>query len=388
MTSTALPILRALDPSLLTPMVRTATRRPDLTVQEFAVEVLSDKGITNPDGLFLFTGGTPGPAVDSTWSVALKILTRPDQEQAADSVFYWQREALAFHSGLLAGFSADLVIPEHYAVWDRGTQIWIWMEHVQETVAPEWDLPQYAQAAHQLGRFNGRYLTDTPLPTFPWLTTDLARQWTMIFNTELAWEHPAVCRFFSPLRPRITALWEERDRFCRVLNGLPQVFSHFDFQRRNLLIRDDEVIVLDWALCGIGPVGGDLYALVGATCMVREWDAARLRELEQTVFPAYLAGIGETGGIVDPQQVRLAYTAWMAMYGLSALVIAQYTFLEAEQGFIRTGMRESPEELAASWAELCRYCLDLADEARTLMGQAASSGNVNSVSTARHPQPS
>ncbi len=331
-------------------------------------EVLSDKGITNPDGLFLFSGRAHTPADDLPWSLVLKLLKKPAQDQGPHAVFYWQREALAFQSGLLSSLPDDIGVPQHYAVTEQEDQTWIWMEHVQETVEPVWTLEQYALAAHQLGRFNGHYLTDRALPTFPWLTKELARQWSVIFNPENAWKNPAVRQYFSPLCPRIERLWAEREKFYRALGDLPQVFSHFDAQRRNLLIRGEEVVALDWALCGTGPVGGDLYSLIGSSCMVREWEAARMGELEQTAFAAYLSGLHEVVETVSPRQVRLAYSAWTALFGLSTLVITDYTFQQASQGLPGKTVRGSPEEQAESWTALCAYALDLADEARALIG--------------------
>ena len=368
MTSTVLSSLHALGPAHLTPLVQMVTRQPEVKLDGFSVEVLSDKGITNPDGLFLFSGRAHGQAGELPWSLVLKMLTKPAQDQDPQDVFYWQREALAFQSGLLSSLPDDIVIPQHYAVTEQEDQTWIWMEHVQETVEPVWTLEQYALAAHQLGRFNGHYLTQRALPTFPWLTRDLAKQWSIIFNPEHAWEHPGVRQYFSPLRQRIERLWNERETFYQALRDLPQVFSHFDAQRRNLLIRGEEVVALDWALCGTGPVGGDLYSLIGSSCMVREWEVARVRELEQTVFAAYLSGLREVNEMVNPRHVRLAYTAWMALFGLSTLVITAYTFLQAAQGLPGKTVSGSPEDQAESRVALCAYALDLADEARALMG--------------------
>ena len=231
MTATVLSSLQGLDPARLTPLVQTATRQPELKLDGFSVEVLSDKGITNPDGLFLFSGRAHGPAGEVPWSLVLKMLTKPPQDQDPQEIFYWPREALAFQSGLLQNLPADLVVPQHYAVTQEDHQTWIWMEHIRETVAPVWTLEQYALAAHKLGRFNGHYLAGTALPNFPWLTTTLAKQWSILFNPAPAWDNPAVRHHFLPLRQRIERLWDERETFYQALRHLPQVFSHFDAQR-------------------------------------------------------------------------------------------------------------------------------------------------------------
>jgi hypothetical protein len=40
-----------------------------------------------------------------------------------------------------------------------------------------WSLRDYAYAARQLGRFNGAYLTERPLPAAEWLSRDWLRSW-------------------------------------------------------------------------------------------------------------------------------------------------------------------------------------------------------------------
>ena len=51
---------------------------------------------------------------------------------------------------------------------------------------------------------------------------------------------------------------------------LPQTFSHFYSQYRNLFIRKgqdqrDELVLLDWAKCGLGPLGAELNWLFAAS---------------------------------------------------------------------------------------------------------------------------
>lgn len=367
MTPTKLAALRMLDPNTLSELVQRTTGQPELRVSEFTVKTLSNKGVMNPEGLFLFSGRGVGSGVVVPWSLVLKLLNRPGEAQAPHAAFYWQRESLAWRSGLLTSLPREVSIPEYYAVEEHGDQTWIWMEYVAETVDPQWTLNQYAQAARKLGRLNGTYLTGTPLPDHPWLVRELARQWSGMLSPEGAWESGVVRTYFPPaLRERAMALWADREEFYRVLNTLPQVFSHFDFQRRNLLIRGEDVVAVDWAFCGIGPVGGDLYSLVGATCLLREWNVSHIRDLEKTVFSAYLMGLNDTGWTGDPRMVRLAYTAWMGLFCLTAVRLTEYWLQDDRQAQAVTAFNGTPEEIASTWAALCVYGLDLADEAKKL----------------------
>jgi len=185
-----------------------------------------------------------------------------------------------------------------------------------------------------------------------------------------------VQRFFAAeLQTRAGRLWAERARFYDALARLPQVFSHFDAQRRNLLTRRsdagaEEIVAVDWALCGLGPIGGDLYALIGSSAALCEWDSARLAEIEAAVYAAYLAGLAAGGWRGDPRLPRLGYAAWIALHWGLALPAASAFWLT--ESMIPHAIRQfshTPEELAAGWAALCHFSLDRGHEAQELMGE-------------------
>src|SRR5207237_3457758 len=116
--------------------------------------------------------------------------------------------------------------------------------------------------------------------------------------------------FSSHLRERWDKLWGERERFLNTLDRLPQVLSHFDFHRRNLMIRQqesnrEEVVAIDWALCGYGALGGDAYALIIATATLSEVESAGLRELEAAVCRACLEGVQGAGWRADPELAHM-----------------------------------------------------------------------------------
>jgi hypothetical protein len=60
------------------------------------------------------------------------------------------------------------------------------------------------------------------------------------------------------------------------LETLPQSLVHFDCRRRNLLIQRSvdgqaELVVIDWAFCGVRALGVELRALVGGGTTCCEW---------------------------------------------------------------------------------------------------------------------
>jgi hypothetical protein len=378
MAQDILATLRSLDPHVLTEVVRRDRQEPDLEISNWTVRPLSNKGIINPDGLFLFSGEARAGEATRPWSVVLKRLKKPEQEQEPHEMWYWKREVSAAQSGLLDALPGPIVAPRCYRTRELDDSAWLWMEHIHDARGGPWTLDDFAFAAKQLGQFNGAYLAnDTLLPSEPWFCQGLARQWVQLWSLDQAdWENPYISRYLSPrLRARAAQLWAERERFYRALDRLPWVFSHFDYQRRNLFIRQnaaghDEVVATDWAWCGTGPVGGDLYSLVGSSCIVFEWDSARMRELEEGVVEPYVAGLRDAGWDGNPDLVRLGYTAWIALHcGVVApAVLGNWCVEENEETAVKAFGR-SLDEVASNWATMCAFALSRADEARELMGR-------------------
>jgi hypothetical protein len=161
--------------------------------------------------------------------------------------------------------------------------------------------------------------------------------------------------------------------FFGVLEGLPQIFSHFDCQRRNLFIRkneneNDELILVDWALCGFGPLGAELYSLVGMSCALGEWPSSEVVHLDNAAFEGYLQGLGEVGWSGKMEVVRLGFVAWQALWLGARMPYALAWWCSTEHRMYalqQFGMAE--EELYLNWIPLLSFSLDCADEARNLM---------------------
>lgn len=366
--------LRSLDPALLAAVVREDQRSPAFELLDWSVAPLSDKGIINPDGLFRFSGQGRDDAGTRPWSVVLKTLKASDQPQDPASLWYWKREALLAQSGLASSLPGSLAAPRFYRVNEQADGVWIWMELITDAVGAPWRLEHYAFAADQIGRFNAACAVGAPLPDAPWLCRDHARGWTEGLNPQNAWGNPYVQRHFSAdVQTRIMQLWAERARFYAALDRSPQIFSHFDCQRRNLIIRNradgqPELAAVDWGLCGLAALGGDLMALIGSSVALYEWEPARLAELEAVVFDAYLAGLRAAGWRGDAAWVRLSYTAWLGLHWGAALpAAAAFWCTDAMASHALQQFGRPLDELAAGWATLCRFSLERAEEARGLM---------------------
>lgn len=66
--------LHTLNPTLLTNIVRQQQDNPTFVLLDWSVAPLSDQGIINPEGLFLFQDQGHDDERVKPWSVVLKIL--------------------------------------------------------------------------------------------------------------------------------------------------------------------------------------------------------------------------------------------------------------------------------------------------------------------------
>lgn len=102
--------LQALDPAMLLDVVRQDRRDPSFAILDWTVEVLSEKGAANPEGLWRFSGHGQNSSGVSPWSVALKVLKASGDNAEPGLIGYWRREYLAYESGLLAALPRHVTL--------------------------------------------------------------------------------------------------------------------------------------------------------------------------------------------------------------------------------------------------------------------------------------
>lgn len=366
--------LKAIDPAILTDVVRQDQCNPSFEITNWSVKRLSDKGIINPDGLWLFSGDGKDGARSQPWSIVLKIFERPEEETPPSDLWYWKRELLWAQAGLTEHLPGPVKAPRYYKVEETEDGARLWQEHVENQRSDLWSLDDYTFAARQLGLWNGAYLCGTPLPDEPWFTRRHYRSWYTRTNPEQDLQLPLNQTYIvGKIRERYEHLWAEREMFYRVLETLPQAFSHFDTQRRNLFIRkgskeQDELVVVDWAVCGFGPLGAELFPLIGMSAALMAWPPSEVAELEKAAFPRYLQGLSEAGWHGNPDTIRLAYTAWISVwFGVIFPNLAPIWCIPESRPYALQQFGFAEEELYLQWLPFLPYSLNCADEARSLM---------------------
>jgi hypothetical protein len=362
-----------IDPTILTDVVRQAQNSSDFEVTDWTVSLLSNRGGATEHVLRVIGHGRDRVGT-RPWEVALKIIALPSEDLPPNDLHYARRELFAYGSGMLADLPGPVTAARCYAIYEQPDSVWLWTELLTDMTGGHWTLPDFTFAADQLGRFNSACTLAGPPPTEPWLASAHAQQWTAIFDFVSAWEDPRVQEVFpAPLHARLERLWAERADFFAVLDQLPQTFSHFDYKCDNLFLRNRadgqrEVVAVDWGVCGVGALGGDLVSLVGISTWQFNWDPAQIAELDTVAFATYLHGLRAAGWQGEEAQIRLAFTAWLATH--VALIIpacVRWSIDGATEYDAQRLFRRAPNELAEGWVRLCAYALDCADEARLLM---------------------
>ena len=269
MSETIIEQLQAIDLQVLNRVVRQDQDCPDFHIYDWSVKKLSDVGVINPDGLFLFYGHGGSPSRDGQaileWSVVLKTIKHNEHDLGPRSIWYWRREIDLMQSGLLENLLGPVVAPKVYEIREDANGAWIWMEYIQDISPEVWTAEEYFFAGNQVGQMDGAYLSDFQIPDYPWLCDDECRAWDALIysfpnvDPEVVWANPRV-REVYPGEDEVRAkrIFAEKERFFTAMKSLPQLFGHFDMHRMNLMIRthpggQKELVAIDWALSGIGP---------------------------------------------------------------------------------------------------------------------------------------
>ena len=308
-------------------------------------------------------------------SLILKVLyPRPDETE--DSPYYWKREFEIYRSGILADMPAEsFEAPRILALEERDDACWIWMEDIED-IKGDWTLADFADVAGRLGRLNGAWLAQALPPAAPWLASNWhaaivpALSDTFSRLDELL-DHPlASATLPRPAKAEIEEIWRDRAIFIKALRQLPQTFCHYDAFRRNVLFREADAVLLDWALAGVGAIGEDLVSLVAVSLYYEGYTAAYAAELDALVFASYIAGLRQAGWRGDEQLARIGYTCGMTLRGLAGVKqdINALTEDKAEAKLRQLHQQPDLERIAEFFAEVRRFrLLKMAREARALL---------------------
>ncbi len=375
------------DRSTLTPVVRRALGRGTAEVIAWGCQPLYGGAVSavSGGGVYLFQGMCVDRGETLPWSVVLKI-SPPFGDGATheepSSPVYWKRELLVYKSDLLATLPDGLAAPRcHGTRVLEGKTTWLWLEYVEDVHRSSWPLERYGLAARHLGRFNGQYLTERPIPNLPWLARkglrqEQERRRRNAFMTTIREELDQ-----GGLAPELTpslvedslAFLERQDTYLGMLDRLPQTLGHRETFKRNLLARRDafgcdQTVLLDWTHVGLGPLGEDLSSLVFYTLLFRDVESSDFGVLAEASYEGYLEGLRDVGWRGDPQLVQLGYTLTAALrfsLFLSTMIFPRH-MPEEQRRMLESIIRRPLADIRVGSLEVYRQAYECAREAERL----------------------
>jgi hypothetical protein len=367
-----------LDPGTVEPAVRDLLGRPGATVAAFVARPVEYPNVSPAARQLVKVTGTARDGDEILpWSLVLKAFRHPeDPDHLVDDPShyeYWRREPLFFESGLSADLAPGLsAVPCHGVHWRTDDEVWIWLEELTDDHPEGWPPERFVLAAHHLGEFGGAYAAGRALPSAPWLasTRSIQVQYSIVNPAVRA---PVLEALESPHRRARKAFGAQhgrqalRDAFLRqaafldTLDAAPRTLCHNDTMAANLFARQgaggaSETVAIDWALVGIGPLGGDLAQLVaGSACFFRA-PVDDLDRLDRQTFEAYLEGVKEGGARVASSEVRLACLVtilcqWSAVVAFHLIQAVD----PAEEAWVTEFWHRPPREVVAQFTPLLAF---------------------------------
>ena len=331
-------------------------------------------------GVYRFAGVAAGDRGRSEWRLILKVTRSADAVESVPTLapklaarlrdtVRWDRELLAYETGFLGELDGELAAPAMHGGERLDDTSWIWLDDLGEAPDEPWPLPVWGVVGHALGTFNGDYLAGRPLPAHDWL----GRGWLRVWATEVtprlfpgsdgpgpAWEQPSVEAAYPPeLRARLWSLWADRERLLHAVEALPRTCCHLDAHRRNLFLRGDRVVAIDWGMLGLAAAGEELAATLVGTVGSGEVAAEQAPALVATLYDGYLAGLRDAGWRGDERELRVGFTAAAALRALSVLRL---------DAMDDPGLDDDEAAVVlACAAEFTAFLATLGDEARELI---------------------
>ncbi len=322
------PDVTAIGSDILLPVLHKVYNDPHITAVEWKCDQLN--GGIGGGAIYRFSGQGQILGTSRSWSVILKVLKKEGGSANPSDWNYYRREADVYDSSWLNELPDGIVAPRHFGAVDYadGT-CWLWLEDIHDP-KNQWTIADYGQVALNIGKFNGAYLTNRPLPQQAWLSSNWVRRYVNSSSEGMeilrnSLDHPLVKRWFpANTSEEFFRLWEQREAYFNVMDQLPQTICHYDFFRRNLFLFEnsdiqDRAVAIVWAFIGSGCVGADISPLVIASLAFFEVPLDKVQDLDQIVFNGYLEGLNQTGWHGDPRQIRLGYLIANLRYTFSEI---------------------------------------------------------------------
>lgn len=235
---------------------------------------------------------TPAPA---TATRAIEIAYRAGGDPTLHTMLGWLKEprdtsraglvgAGVCELGVYRALAGQLAVQLPTLIIADPAGRWLVFEAV--TVTP-WHMADTHRAVRTLADIHERFwgLADD-LSVYPWLNRPLTTDFEVhvyaaaqAIEKILRQDHPQRLSRDYGLLMVLGQLVAEAESVARALNAQPQTLLHGDFCPRHLLLADDQPLICNWHLAGVGPPTLDVLTLASALCLEHQATPADLADL-------------------------------------------------------------------------------------------------------------
>lgn len=262
---------------------------------------------------------------EQQFALILKIVKPDGSRGQVDHYYYWKREALVYHSGILSQLPSGIRAPSCYAVEEHSDDsVRIWLEDIAiaSNRNDDWSFEQMRKIAYLLGKYNGAYLTGTPLPAESSLCHAWLRSWVEVctaYAKPVAEQKVIWDSCLQDFNER-DSLWERyrlnSNRVNSILGTielLPRVFAHQDVHGDNIFVEQlnhtDSLVAIDWQFACISGVGEELGRMFGYALIKNKIPMSRMEVYKEELFYHYVQGLRDLGWDGNSRLVRFGFTA-------------------------------------------------------------------------------
>ena len=246
-------------------------------------ESLRERSFSSTVGVWRVRNETNSAVLKLIRLGAAPLARWPSEPQPADP-YYWRREALVYESGLLERLDG-LRAPQLLGSFERADgSVALWLEDVPPS---PWTPDRLGAFARRLGKAQGALAGS--LPDAEWLRRGFLRRYLELHEIGGV----------------------ECEAVLARLDALPHTLAHNDLHPAN--VHGDGTVVLDWAFCGLAPLGLDPGVLVGdgvADAAIAPEDADAAADV---VWEGYSSGLRDSGFAGDLAQIRWAFLRGTAL---------------------------------------------------------------------------
>ncbi|MHA7967520.1 hypothetical protein ACX93W_25690 [Paenibacillus sp. CAU 1782] len=261
---------------------------------------------------------------EQNYALILKILKPDYSRNQVEHYYYWKREVLVYQSGMLSRLPLSIRAPLCHAVEEHPDgDVWIWLEDMAiEAIQSDWSFAHMSKISHLLGKYNGVYITGTPLPTESFLCHSWLRSWVEVCvaytkpieEQKVIWDscledfngNSSMWELYQINRHRVNSLLETREL-------LPRVFTHQDVHWDNIFIEQvngiDSLLAIDWQFASISGVGEELGRMFGYALIKNKIPINKVEEYKEALFQSYLQGLRDKGWKGNSKLVRFGFIA-------------------------------------------------------------------------------